>query len=348
VVRQSELLTPQSMDYLRFLDRGEMVYVPYLMYFNQPNFRSNVINTDRYGFRFAHGANGRASVAGGDRQDGPVRLLVGGSGALGYGATSDADTVASRLWSKHAPARPWLNFGAPYFNSTQELMLFVLYRHLLPPLDEIVIFSGFNDLVMAQLTNLPLHGLGPFFFCNEYFEKMQELRQRYAKPVKGPRWGRTAAKFSAATEEPAKPAQPTAASMIEAAVDLTVRHLDSWLVLATATGARVSFVLQPLASWVRAEPAPQEKLLFEEFDEVSEYGSWEERYGEVGSIATGAAYAAVLGTACAQRGIPFVDTVSGLAAATGPSDWLFVDRGHCTDEGYDLVAQLLAESLELT
>lgn len=347
MVRQSELLTPQSRDYLRFLDRGEMVYLPYLMYFNQPNFRSAVINTDQYGFRLSHGSSGWASVAGSERLDGPVRLLVGGSAALGYGATSDGDTVASRLWSKHAPARPWLNFGAPYFNSTQELMLFLLYRHLLPPLDEIVIFSGFNDLVMAQLANLPLQGLGPFFFCNEYFEKMQELRQRYAKPVKGPRWGRSAFTPSSAAEAPATKDQPSAASMIETAVDLTARHLDTWLVLAAATGARVSFVLQPLASWVRAEPAPQEKLLFEEFDEVSEYGTWEERYGEVGSIATGAAYAAALGAACAQRGIPFVDTVSGLAAATGPSDWLFVDRGHCTDDGYDLVAQLLAEGLDL-
>ncbi len=345
MVRQSELLTPQSTDYLAFLNRGEMVYLPYLMYFNRPNFRSAVINTDRYGFRLAHGANGRASVAAGERQDGPVCLLVGGSGALGYGASSDADTIASRLWSEYAPSRPWLNFGAPYFNSTQELMLFVLYRHLLPPLDEIVIFSGFNDLVMAQLAHLPLHGLGPFFFCNEYFEKMAELRQRYARPVKGPRWGRTAATQSSAAEPPAP---PTAASMIKAAVELTARHLDSWLVLAAATGARVSFALQPLASWVRAEPSAQEKLLFQEFDEVSEYGTWEERYGEVGSIATGAAYAAALGTACAQRSIPFVDTVSGLAAAAGPSDWLFVDRGHCTDDGYDLVAQLLAESLELT
>jgi len=29
VVRQSELLTPRSSDYLEFLDRGEMVYLPY-------------------------------------------------------------------------------------------------------------------------------------------------------------------------------------------------------------------------------------------------------------------------------------------------------------------------------
>jgi hypothetical protein len=339
VVRPSEQLTPQNADYLDFLDRGETNYLPYLMYFNRPNFRSAVINTDQFGFRISHGSNGSASV-GGDRLDEPVRLLVGGSGVLGYGATSDATTLASRLWTKHAPSRPWLTVGAPYFNSTQELMLFTLYRHLLPPVEEIVIFSGFNNLVMAQLTGLQLLGQGPFFFCNEYFEKMQELRKRYAKPVRGPRW-RSGPKQAA---EPARP--PT--SMTEAAVDLTMRHLDTWLVLAAATGARVSYVLQPLATWLRKEPAPQEKLLFEEFDQFSEFGAWEERYGEVGSIATGAAYAAALGAACDGRGIPFVDMNARLTAAVDPTDWLFVDRGHCTDEGYDVSAALLAESLELS
>jgi len=110
----------------------------------------------------------------------------------------------------------------------------------------------------------------------------------------------------------------------------------------------VSYVLQPLATWLRKELAPQEKLLFDEFDEFSEFGAWEERYGEVGSIATGDAYAAALGAACAQKGVPFVDMNSRLSAAAGPSDWLFVDRGHCVDEGYDIIAALLAEGLELS
>lgn len=351
MVRQTELLTPQLSDYLDFLDRGEMRYLPYLMYFNRPNFRSAAINTDRLGFRLSHGPGGPGSPAsvGGAHIDGPVRLLVGGSVSLGYGATNDGATIASRLWSKHAPSRPWLTFGAPYLNSTQELMLFMLYRHLLPPIDEIVIISGFNTLVMGQLTGLDVGGQEPFFFCTEYFEKMQELRARYAQPAKGKRW-RTGPRPPSQPTRPTRPAAtlPTPAAMIKSAVDVTLRNLDSWLVMAAATGARVSFALQPLATWLRAEPAAQEKLLFDEFDQVSDYGTWEERYGDVGSLATGAAYAAALGEACARKGIPFVDTLSRLAAVAKPSDWLFVDRGHYTDEGNDIVAELLADSLELT
>lgn len=344
-MRQTELLTPQLSDYLEFLDRGEMRYLPYLMYFNRPNFRSAAINTDRLGFRISHGPGGPGSV-GGDRLDGPVRLLVGGSVSLGYGATNDGATIASRLWLKHAPSRPWFTFGAPYLNSTQELMLFMLHRHLLPPVDEIVIISGFNTLVMGQLTGVDVGGQEPFFFCNEYFEKMQELRARYAEPARTKRW-RTGPRPPSQSVT-ASAGRPTTAGLIRSAVDVTLRNLDSWLVMATATGARVSFALQPLATWLRETPAPQEKLLFDEFDTLSEYGTWEERYGDVGSIETGTAYAKALGEACARRGIPFVDTLSRLAAVVKPSDWLFVDRGHYTDEGNDLVAQVLAESLELT
>ncbi|MGW7659551.1 Inducer of phenazine A [Streptomyces sp. NPDC054756] len=344
-MRQTELLTPQLSDYLDFLDRGEMRYLPYLMYFNRPNFRSAAINTDRLGFRISHGPDGAGSV-GGERLEGPVRLLVGGSVCLGYGATSDATTIASRLWTKHASSRPWFTFGAPYLNSTQELLLFMLHRHLLPPVDEIVVISGFNTLVMGQLTGADVGEQEPFFFCNEYFEKMQELRARHTDTARPRRW-RAGPRPASQSVAPA-PGRPTTAGMIRTAVDVTLRNLDNWLVMAAATGARVSFALQPLATWVRETPAPQEKLLFDEFDTVSDYGTWEERYGDVGSMETGAAYAAALGEACARKGVPFVDTPARLAATAGPSDWLFVDRGHYTDDGNDLVAQVLADDLGLT
>jgi hypothetical protein len=348
VVLQKELLTPQMSDYVEFEDRGELNYLPYLMYFNRPNFRSAAINTDQLGFRISYGPTGPAS-AGGDRLDGPVRLLVGGSVALGYGATNDGATLASRLWMKHAPSRPWLTFAGQYYNSTQELMLFTLYRHLLPAVDEVVIFSGFNNLVMAQLTQLHLGGQGPFFYCGDYFQKMRELRERYANPVKDQRWRRTGPK------RPPNPAwtsttdgHPPVESVIESAVDLTMRHLDNWLALAAATGTRVSYVMQPLATWVREAPAPQEELLFDELDRAYPQATWDEIFGDIASAAAGAAYAEAMRAACERTGIRFVDMISRLAAVASPSDWIYVDRSHFTDEGNDIVAGLLADSLDLS
>jgi hypothetical protein len=122
VALHSEALTPQMADYLELVDRGEWNYLPYLMYHNRTNFRSATVNTDRFGFRMSHGPDGRAS-AGDHRLEEPVRLIVGGSVAFGYGVRNDAATIASRLWTKHAPSRPWLTFAGHCYNATQELLL---------------------------------------------------------------------------------------------------------------------------------------------------------------------------------------------------------------------------------
>ena len=342
MVTQAQQLTPHISDYVELTDRGAWNYLPYLMYHNRPNFRSPSVNTDRLGFRYSHGPTERAS-AGDHRFDEPVRLLVGASVAMGYGATSDAATLASRLWTKYSPARPWLTVAGHCYNSTQELLLFLLHRHLLPPVDEIVVFSGPNTLIMSRLTELQLGEQGAFFYCVEYFEKMRELQERNAKPVKEQRW-----RVRAKPRPQARETGPQLADVIDSAVELTARNLDSWLPLAAATGARVSFVMQPLAPWLRAEPAPQEKVLFEENDRASEHGTWGEFYGDIASVEAGAAYSAAMGAACARAGVRYVDMISALAAEVSPTDWLYVDRAHLTDEGTDVVAGLLADRLELS
>src|SRR4051795_7565291 len=98
-------LTPQMRAYAeKFDDRGDIRWLPYLMYFHAANHRSDVVSTDALGFRIAHGPGGEHGSAGGQVHRGPVRLLAGSSTVFGIGATCDAATLPSRLWSKHAPA----------------------------------------------------------------------------------------------------------------------------------------------------------------------------------------------------------------------------------------------------
>jgi hypothetical protein len=343
VALHSETLTPQMTDYLELVDRGEWNYLPYLMYYNRTNFRSASVNTDQFGFRVSHGPDNRAS-AGDHLLDEPVRLIVGGSVAFSYGVKNDAASLASRLWTKHAPSRPWLTFAGHCYNATQELMLYLLYRHLIPPVEEVVIFSGYNTLAMSRLTDLHLGGQGPFFYCVEYFEKMRELRERNAKPVKEQRWR---ARAKARTVPPTTEA-PTLPELIDSAVAETLRHLDSWQALAAAIGARVTWVMQPLAPWLRDEPAAQEKLLFDESDQLAEFGTWQELYGDISTVDFADDYAAAMGAACERAGVNFLDMISLLRAATSSADWLYVDRAHFTDEGVDIVAGLLADNLELS
>ncbi|TSB30427.1 SGNH/GDSL hydrolase family protein [Streptomyces benahoarensis] len=335
-------LTPQMEQYDDFDDRGETRYLPYLMYYHRSGYRSEVLNTDRLGFRVGHGARGHASVAG-ERPPGPVKLLVGSSTAFGIGATTDAATLSSRLWSRYAPSTPWLNFGGRSYSSAQELLLFVLHQHLLPPVEEIVILSGFNNLALARLPEHQQGEHGAFFFCGDYHAQMDALQTRHRKAKPG--FGRRAQRRSPAPPDDA-PVPPTP-ELIRRSVELTVRHLETWRKLASVTGARLSYVLQPLATWVRQEPAPQEAVLFKELDKMSRLGIFEDLFGDIVTPETGRAYAEALRTACEKQDVPFLDLNPVLAEATTPEDWLYVDRAHCTDHGYDTVARLLTDCLDL-
>ena len=46
---------------------------------------------------------------------------------------------------------------------------------------------------------------------------------------------------------------------------------------------------------------------------------------------------------CQRMGVGFADLTPLVAAALRTADWMFVDRIHFTDFGYDLAAQLLLD-----
>ncbi|MER7171967.1 GDSL-type esterase/lipase family protein [Streptomyces mesophilus] len=338
-------LTPQMQQYAeKFDDRGDIRWMPYLMYFHAAGHRSDVVNTDRLGFRLSEGPGGQKASVGGPLPDGPVRLLAGSSTAFGIGASTDGDTLSSYLWKRHAPSLPWLNFGGRSHNSTQELLLFTLYRHLLPQVDEIVLFSGFNNLGLSRLPASVRGDSGAFFNCNDFYGQMEELRARNRKASvgRGLFGGRRKGAAGPAVEDTRV---PELAEQIGLATDLTLRHLDSWKLLAEGMGAKLSFVLQPLATWVREEPAPQEKLIFAELDGISNFG---EVYGDISSMSARETYSKELQAGCERLGVRYLDINPVIADVIGNDDWLFVDRIHFTDEGHDLVAGLLAKELELS
>lgn len=323
-------LTPHMLQYAeKFDDRGDIRWLPYLMYFHPANHRSEVVNTDRLGFRYSHGPEGVRAAAGDLTVSGPVRIMAGSSTVFGIGASSDAATLSSRLWSKHAPSLPWLNFGGRSFNSAQELILFALYRHLLPDIDQVVLFSGFNDLGLARLPASLRGDHGGFFNSADFFGRMNGGR-RHGSLRRG-----------AGAAEPV----PTLREQIDLAADLTARHLAGWKALAEAADARLTFVLQPLSTWIRDEPAPQERQLFEELDQIADFSGV---YGDIANRAVAGDYAAALARRCAAIDVSFVDFAPLLAAAVDPRDWVFVDRIHFTDLGHEIVAELLKDALKLS
>lgn len=326
-------LTPQMQDYeAKFTDAGEIRWLPYLMYFHPTGHRSAAVTTDASGFRYSEARGRRYSVAD-PGQAGPVRLLAGSSTVFGIGASADAWTLSSRMTEHDPRPQPWLNLGGRSFNSTQELLLFILYRHLLPEVEEIVLFSGFNNLGLARLPESVRGEHGAFFLCNQFFEALGPAAARQ-KPGLG--------RLRRAKDEPPPEPVPSMPEQIAYAAELTLRHLDSWRVLAADLGAKLTFVLQPLAGWVREVGSPQEELLFAELDQL---GSFSEVYGDILQQEVCRGYAEALEAGAKKMDVGFLNLSPVLADRITSDQWVFVDRIHFTDQGHDFVARELLERL---
>ena len=324
-------LTPQMDAYaVNFADNGDIRWLPYLMYFHPTNYRSSVVNTDASGFRYSESGDIPYSVAD-HKEMQSARLLVGSSTVFGIGASSDRWTLSSCLSKNDRRGVPWLNFGGRSFNSTQELILFTLYRHLLPKIEEIVLFSGFNNLGLARqpVQNRMEHGA--FFNCNQFFDA---FRPEWA----GRRKGWSLLGRGDAVESVELP--PSLNAQIDYATDLTLRHLDAWRALAADLGAKLTYVLQPLAGWVRPTGCVEEEALFEELERV---GRFSDVYGDILTREAGEAYAAVLQRGANKLGVKFVHLTPLIAEALKPEQWLFVDRIHFTDQGHDFVSKLILD-----
>jgi hypothetical protein len=316
-VDKRDELTPHMRSYEEcFSDRGAIRWLPYLMYFHPVDYSSSVVNTDSLGFRLSvH--EGKPLGVDQWRSYGAVNVLGGSSTSFGIGASCDAATLPSRLnFHSGEEGAPWVNMGGRSHNSAQELLLHALYRHRLPTVERIVLFSGFNDLGLARLpVSRKLEG-GAFFMCNTFFERLTEADEGLVSEDE----------------------IPDLAGQVEYAAALVLRHLGVWRALAVDAGAELTFVLQPLSTWIRDLGTDEEEELFAYLDARGDFG---DTYGEILRPEVGRRYSQLLRDGCERIGVEFTDMTPLLASSLGPTDWMFVDRIHFTDFGYDLVARLL-------
>ncbi|MFG6194396.1 SGNH/GDSL hydrolase family protein [Nonomuraea sp. JJY05] len=276
-----------------------------------------------------------------ERPAGPVSLILGGSPAFGYGATGDERTIASRLAIDSGT--PWLNMGAPAFNSTQEVILFLMHRHDLPEISDIVLVSGLNNLVIAGLPD-PGHDYPQFFMSDGFFRQLDEGTP--AVPVDVLRRLARAARRLGHTEDEPEPAfGPDMEERIRTALENLALDLDRLLSLAGPTSARVHYALQATAPWTDKPASPEEALLFEE-DEALMADFWH-LFRPVLKPEVHASYSWGLRKVCKERDIPFLDLNSALPDAVEPGAWLFTDWVHMTDRGYAAAARIISSELGL-
>ena len=84
-------ITPQMREY----DSIGLQWIPYTMFTQNSDYKSNVVNTDKYGLRYTGCENPTSidTIQAGEE----FSLIVGASTAFGVGSSSDDETIAAHL-----------------------------------------------------------------------------------------------------------------------------------------------------------------------------------------------------------------------------------------------------------
>jgi hypothetical protein len=333
---------------------------PYVMFFHKPDFKSQALNTDGYGFRVSHGSDGKVQ-----RLDHPlllkegkrVKLVVGNSVAFGVGASTDAATLSSQLSLLSGDC--WLNFSGRAFGSIQELLLFQHYRGLLPRLDEVVIFSGSNDLYQYFLPKQWDNIFGVFSYSERFYANMREdpsslsplraLLHAGVRAITGRKIDARSVRLSQLpglllSRSPVLAPEPPIEQVIaermagrDAILQQLERNLEHWHCLSQGLGFRLRYVLQPIQPWTPHQVAPEEAALMDYWGESG--GKSHKTLRAILQSGLHRWFAEGLDGICRKLGIGFQDMNEALGGPT--EDWLFIDSLHMTDACNRRAAEVL-------
>lgn len=365
--KQRYALVPQMRQY----DSIGIRWLPFLMFFNTPGYRSAICNTDRQGFRRTEDANGESielEPARDTKQDRPAHLMVGGSAVFGVGCTGDSKTLPSCLNREAPGAGTWLNFGGRSLGSTQELLLFQMYGYPMTNLKSVCIFSGINDITLFFMVREYPNRLGTFFSWSEFNRTMNDVtlspNRKILKWFLNP-WFGDRIDYSSISigdllhiNRHIRERENRSAANAEGFHKIQDHHKEKGLIiklvqnnltlfrdLCSSRSAALTYVLQPFASWIQRKPSPEEAELFSILDQFPG-NNWrvirEEFTRDLYQW-----YATELEQVCNHLGIRFLDMNKKLEDAGTDGQWLFVDRTHLTDAGNRQVGELLKKELNL-
>ena len=139
-------LIPQMKTY----DTLGFEWLPYLMFSQTPNFRSDVINTDENGYRYSNNKDisykNIFDVGKNDIQTKGVNLILGNSFGFGVGATEDSATISGNLNDKNV----FLNIACRAHVGFQEIISVVSNIHKFKKINKIVVISGIADFYLSK------------------------------------------------------------------------------------------------------------------------------------------------------------------------------------------------------
>ncbi|MFB4390597.1 MULTISPECIES: hypothetical protein [unclassified Pseudomonas] len=334
---------PLPADYQRFLSQGSR-RAPQTLYVHERGYRSGTINTDTLGLRYSHLAGKRFSV--GERNGAPrVNLLVGGSTAMGIGASSDEHTVASYL--SMLTGEVWLSLASCGLNAPQELLMYLSHQHRLGQVGHVVVLSGLNTLAHEALDEILTGGqqhasAKPY---QDYLNRFNEGLQPHCQPRRASLWQRLGQALAPRRLEPC-PSSITLSSAekrMAQAADVIGRTLCQWERFLADSHTTLTFILQPLLPWCREQvPAGELSILSALEQQPSHFDAL--LAGTFDSQLHASFFRRIKHQADA---VPCYDMNGMLSSSPVFGEDLFMDRLHFNDLGNNALAKVITAKLGL-
>ncbi len=348
-------ITPQMADYFRI----STVSQPFLMYSQEPNFRSASLNTDGYGLRRTLMPSGHA-VNIDDLAEEECNVFIGNSTAFGIGATSDEKTIASFL--SGLTGKIWVNLAGRSFASTQEFIQFMLLRHKFGTVRRVIIFSGLTNLTALEQGYRFAPDLGPFYFLRQMHRYMHDPYlmkfQRWLRALLYDSWGDTVRWRSVSLSKVITSFLGNsridrvdfdgalykwvdnvhdARSVLLPSLE---RDIANWARVARADNTELAYVLQASPLWSTRKPSREEQHLFSILDKKP----LPDVLAGTRAVETYRWLKENLERICLSNNVPFYDT-NEFVESVPSSEWVWVDRVHMTDRGHELVADWLSRTV---
>ena len=345
-------LAPQMREY----DKLVNIWKPFVMFFNQPNFKSQVYNLDKFGLRF----NGLSNSKNLDIEKNnsifnekifsnckETAALVGASTVFGTGASSDEFTIPSILSKK--TNTHFFNISCSAFSGFQEIILFQSFINFLKNIKKVVLLSGLNDLFLINYLSTFDPTFGPHYFGHRYVKEMirdtLSWRRKLAKIIfesfmkQNVNWNSVTWKqLLNFTLNKNGFKNPDLSNKKEILKNLIEKNFLFWSNIQKGMGIKVIYALQPFATCCKKDFSDEEKEIFSVIDTTShrpyqilkliDNKTWEN-------------YKNIIVENCSYHNIDFVDCNDHLGNNNFDKQWLFVDRSHLTDLGNKHVAEFI-------
>ena len=325
-------------------------WIQNLMFMNNPNYRSNVCNTDIYGLRFNTNVNTKLFNSIFDQVSDKQRaLMIGSSTTFGVGSTEDKKTIPSIL-SKNSNYF-FYNLGGRAFNGFQEIILYQLFANKIKHnIKKIVLLSGMNDVYMFSNKNFIHQFPGPFYYNKTFLNKMNDTNLSFKRKIMkfflpnlnvdyGNIQFREIINIFFKKEKKEKLAHPD--TTLEQVIS---RNIYIWSILSKSLNTEISFFLPPFIDWCKdkSDYSSEEKDIerfisnrtnsedFQNFNKIS---------GQKVIIKS------LFKKYCEKYEIKFFDCNNIIKENTNKNKWLFIGKTHLTDYGNNLISEYIKTKL---